>query len=101
MSVTRMWKVPGSRGEEQRMSFTPSSFYDFSNEMEGVRKLTILNADVTGTHDYSLVIIERNTARECLKELRGQISDGAFENYKTGRSVEIHIQNYSLASERS
>lgn len=51
--------------------------------------LTVLNADATGTNDYSLVIITRGTAEECDKEFFGQLSDGVFENSRTGRIEEI------------
>lgn len=42
------------------------------------------NSDKTGTNDYSLVRITRDSAEECLQEMRGQISDGIFENSRTG-----------------
>jgi hypothetical protein len=54
-----------------------------------VRIIEVENADKTGTNDFSLVRITRNTAKECGEELEGQLTDGIFENYRTGRIEEI------------
>lgn len=89
MSVTRAWKVYGQSGHRQGASFTPSVSWDFSSEKEGTRLLTVLNSDVTGTNDYSIIMITRNTAEECKSEFKGQVSDGYFENYRTGKKEEI------------
>lgn len=88
MSVTRTWKVYGSEGHRQRESFCDSQKYDFS-ENGKVRILEILNSDQTGTNDYSIVRITRQTAEECQEELDGQLSDGIFENSKFGKIEEI------------
>ena len=88
-SVTRTWKVYGAYGHRQRESFNKSIKYDWSNERDGKRILEVYNYDTTGTHDYSVVRITRNTYDECEEELRGQISDGCFENSRTGKVVEI------------
>lgn len=45
--------------------------------------------DKTGTHEYVIVRITRNTARECEEELEGQLSDGLFENSRTGMIEEV------------
>ena len=42
--------------------------------------LTILNSDITGTNDYSIVIITRDNEALCDREMDGQWSDGIFEN---------------------
>ena len=72
--VTRTWKVYGTEGHRQRESFFPSYQYDFSK---------------TGTHDYSIVRITRDTAKLCAAELNGQISDGIFENSRVGQILEV------------
>lgn len=51
--------------------------------------MEILNSDQTGTNDYSIVRITRQTAEECQEELDGQLSDGIFENSKFGKIEEI------------
>ena len=88
MAVTRTWKVYGADGHRQRESFCDSKKYDFS-ENEKVRILEILNSDQTGTNDYSIVRITRETAEECQEELDGQLSDGVFENSRFGEIEEI------------
>lgn len=88
MAVTRTWKVYGAEGHRQRESFCDSQKYDFS-ENGNVRILEILNSDQTGTNDYSIVRITRETAEECQEELDGQLSDGIFENSRFGKIEEI------------
>ncbi len=88
MKVTRQWKVYGLEGHRQRESFFPSRKYDFTNGNK-YRMIEILNSDSTGTNDYSIVKITRNTKQECYEELEGQLSDGVFENSRTGIVEEI------------
>ena len=85
---TRAWKVYGFGGHRQRESFNESYVYDFTRNGD-VRIIAVQNSDKTGTNDYSLVIITRGTAEECERELRGQISDGIFENCKVGAVEEV------------
>lgn len=84
---TKSWKVYGADGHRQRESFGPSVRYDFSDS-NGIRLIDVLNADETGTNEYSIVTITRNTEQECDQEFAGQISDGIFENSKVGK-VEV------------
>lgn len=86
--ITRSWKVHGFDGHRQRHSFEPSYVWDFSKG-DDVRIIEVLNSDKTGTNDYSLVRITRNTAEECGNEIWGQINDGIFENYRTGEFEEV------------
>lgn len=87
-TVTRTWKIYGANGHRQAESFNTSHCYDFSvGDM--IRIISTLNADKTGTNEYSVVRITRNTAEECRRELDGQISDGIFENYNVGKVEEI------------
>lgn len=88
MAVTRSWKVYGAEGHRQRESFNESCVYDFT-EGEDVRKIEVENSDKTGTNNYSIVRITRNTAEQCEEELESQISDGIFENSRVGEVVEI------------
>ena len=86
--VTRAWKVYGAEGHRQRESFCSSYKYDGSNG-DNVRIVEVENSDKTGTNEYSIVRITRNTAEECLQELEGQLSDGIFENSRVGVIEEI------------
>ena len=88
MAVKRKWKVYGTEGHRQKHSFCESYTYDFSNDKVGVRVISVLNSDKTGTNDYSMVEITRNTFDECEAELWGQITDGIFENCRVGSVVE-------------
>ena len=87
--VTRSWKIHGREGHRQRESFRPSCDYDFSSAEEGVRKISVSASDRTGTNDFVIVTITRQTWEECEKELDGQLSDGIFENSRIGRIEEI------------
>lgn len=86
--VTMSWKVYGIAGHRQRESFSASYRYDFSDE-NGTRIIEVQNSDKTGTNEYSVLTITRDTKEECLEELDGQLSDGIFENSRTGRIEEI------------
>lgn len=86
--ITRTWKVYGADGHRQKESFNRSSRHDFSGE-HGTRIIEIRNADVTGTNEYSILRITRDTAEECQQEMEGQISDGIFENVRVGIIEEV------------
>lgn len=88
MTVTKTWKVYGMEGHRQKESFNKSYKYDFS-EGEKIRIIEVLNSDKTGTNDYSIIKITRNTMEECEEELEGQINDGIFENSRIGKIEEI------------
>ena len=86
--VTRAWKVYGADGHRQRESFFASYAWDCS-EGDYVKFVAVDNSDKTGTNDYSIIRITRNTAKECEATLSGQLSYGAFENSRYGEVVEI------------
>lgn len=88
-SCTRAWRVYGREGHRQRESFSESYTYDFSDEHDGTRIITVLNADKTGTNEYTIIKITCNTRGECASELDGQLSDGIFENSWVGKVEEI------------
>lgn len=89
--ITRSWKVYGKEGHRQKESFSKSYRYDFSDEKYGTHIIEVLNSDRTGTNEYSIVTITRNTAEECEEELDDQLSDGIFENISYGSVVEIPV----------
>ena len=86
--ITRTWKVNGVLGDRQRESVNKAYKWDFS-EGDNVRIIEDDKSDKTGTNDYSIVRITRNTAEECEAELNGQITDGIFENSTVGFIEEI------------
>lgn len=85
---TRTWKVYGQDGHRQRISFQPSFCWDFSKD-DDVRIIDVECADKTGTNDFVIVRITRNTADECEREFFGQLSDGLFENSRYGKIEEL------------
>lgn len=89
-TVKRTWMVYGKDGHRQRESFRPSHHHDFSVG-NIIRRINVMNADITGHYEYTVVEIERNTAEECERELMGQISDGIFENSAVGRIEEVIV----------
>lgn len=87
--VTRAWRVYGADGHRQRESFGASWGFK-ERKGEPPRRVKVFNSDVTGTNDYSLIVITSSTAAECERRLQGQISDGVFENSRTGRVEEVN-----------
>ena len=85
---TRTWIVYGADGHRQAASFGESVRWVWTKG-NNIRIFECLNYDITGSHDFSIVHITRNTAEECEEEFWGQISDGYFENDRVGRIVEI------------
>ncbi len=88
MAITRSWKVYGMDGHRQRESFFDSYIYNWTKGND-IRVIAVDNCDRTGTNEYSVVHITRNTGEECEEELLAQISDGIFENSRVGDYIEI------------
>ena len=88
---TKVWMVYGAPGHRQKASFGESVQWDWSSEQLGTRRFLALNADKTGTNDYTIVSITRNNAQECVREMDGQVSDGYFEDNRVGDVVELDI----------
>ena len=81
VSVT--FKVYGLPKHRQRESFYPSERQDFS-AADNVRVLDIFNSDRTGTNEYNVLRITRETREECFEEFEAQVSDGLYENSNWG-----------------
>lgn len=81
--VSVNFKVYGVPKHSQRESFAPSERHDFSTA-DNVRILETFNSDKTGTNDYNILRITRETREECFDELEGQLSDGLYENSEWG-----------------
>ena len=88
--VTKTWKVYGAAGHRQRESFFPSVSCNFSTEEEP-RLVTVLNADSTWTNEYTEIVITCSNTVLAEAELAGQITDGVFENSRTGEIVEVVV----------
>lgn len=88
MTFTKAWKIYGKEGHRQRESFSSSYKYDFSKEGR-TRVLEVFNSDKTGTNEYTILRVTRDTKEECDEEMQGQIFDGIFENSNVGEIKEI------------
>ena len=93
MKCTITYRVYGADGHEQKESFRKSYTYNFSNEADGTRIIEVRNYGKTKTHDYSEVVITRNTKGECADEISGQITDGIFENVNVGRVEIVSVED--------
>lgn len=89
MEITKAWKIYGAAGHRMKESFNRSYVYDFSNDADGIRIIEVENSDKTGTNEYIIIRITRNSGNECIRELNGQLSDGIFENCRVGEIEEI------------
>ena len=81
--VSVNFKGYGIPNHRQRESFYPAVRHDFSTA-DNVRILEIFNSDRTGTNDYNILRITRETREECVVELKAQLSDGLYENSNWG-----------------
>lgn len=86
--ITKRYKIYGLTGHRQRESFTPSHSFQVVRNNE-IIKIDVLNSDKTGTNEYTALIITASTPELCEEELNGQLSDGIFENSRTGNIVEF------------
>lgn len=92
VTYTLTWEVYGYEGHRQRESFNKSYEYDFSCKQDGIRNIAVSNSDVTGTNEYSIVRITRNTYFECINEFEAQLWDGIFENSRVGKRIMTEIE---------
>lgn len=86
--VTKFYKIYGKDGHRQKMSFGESMIYDFSKNGDK-RVVEILNSDVLGHNDFSILGITRNTIDEVKAELQSQLEDGLFECCSYGKVEEF------------
>lgn len=83
--MIRVFRVYGVDGHRQRESFSPSINFTTSNG----NKVWIRNSDLTGTNDYTEVVIQANTNERIIRVLKSQIDDGIFENSRVGKVIEV------------
>lgn len=79
-----LYVVFGADGHRQRESFNSSR--KFNTERAEVE---IFNSDRTGSNLYTLMQITAEDFEACREEFNGQLSDGVFENSRTGEIQEI------------
>lgn len=88
--MIKMYKVNGLAGHRQRESFSPSyKFTTFDNII-----ISVINSDITGTNNYSLVKLEGDNEIQLENEFEGQLSDGIFENSAYGITEEIKDEEF-------
>lgn len=83
----KIWKIYGVDGHRQSASFGRSSI---NGKTWGGIHLDVLNSDITGTNEYTILVVRAETENLCRAELYAQISDGIFENCRVGRIEEIN-----------
>ncbi len=83
-------KVYGAAGHRQAASFGKSTFHP---NIGGVA-IEFRCADVTGTNEYVELVVYCNNLVYCMRHCFAQISDGIFENCRTGR-ISVKSFNYS------
>ena len=74
------WNVYGADGHRQRESFANSFSFNTMNDA----RIFIENYDMTGTHEYTKVIVLAKNEKLCNEEFEAQLTDGIFENCRTG-----------------
>lgn len=94
MRHIKVWRVYGRPGHRQRESFAASALYT-NGCSDSI--ISVYNYDRTGTHEYTLIGIAAPTASDCNMELDGQLSDGIFENSRTGRVVSVYDSETPVA----
>lgn len=84
-AITKRFRIYGYDGHRQRVSFSPSARYDWS-ENGKIRIVEMINSDKTGTNEYTELVI---TAEIPYCELEAQLFDGLFEDSRFGKITEI------------
>ena len=84
-----MYHVYGEYGHRQRESFSES--YELLNEKNNTM-ICVHNSDMTGTNDYTEIEIIAKSEKECDEILDAQLTDGIFENYRTGKVIAIRTE---------
>ena len=89
----KVYHVYGEYGHRQRESFSES--YELLNEKNNTI-ICVHNSDITGTNDYTEIEIIAKSEKECDEILDVQLTDGIFENSKTGKVVAIRDESVQL-----
>ena len=79
----------------EKIPLTESTDYDFSNDTDGIRLISLYNTDRTGIPGCSIAVITRESVEDCFSEFDGQLSDGIWENeVKNPRYVMLGINQH-------
>ena len=89
----KVYHVYGEYGHRQRESFGES--YELLHD-ESKTMICVRNSDITGTNDYTEIEIIAKNEKECDEILDAQLSDGIFENSKTGKVIEIRAESVRI-----
>ena len=89
----KVFHVYGVYGHRQRESFYDS--YELLNEYNNTM-ICVNNSDMTGTNDYTEIVIIAKSEKECDKILDVQLTDGIFENSRTGKVIAIRTESVRI-----
>ena len=89
----KVYHVYGEYGHRQRESFYES--YELLNEYNDTMIL-VNNSDMTGTNDYTEIVIIAKSEKECDEILDVQLTDGIFENSKTGKVTAVKTESVRI-----
>ena len=89
----KVYHVYGEYGHRQRESFCES--YELLDE-KNETMIFVHNSDITGTNDYTEIEIIAKNEKECDEILDVQLTDGIFENSRTGKVVAIRDESVQL-----
>lgn len=84
--TTKIYKVYGLEGHRQRASFAPSGII---HPLDTTATIAEINSGITGTNEYTVLLIQAESLEEYISRLEGQLSDGIFENCRVGRVEEV------------
>jgi hypothetical protein len=89
--MIKMYKVYGEEINNQRESFSPSY------KVATLKNITIsvINSDITGTNNYSILKLEGENERKLEDEFEAQLSDGVFENSPYSITEEIKGEEFN------
>ena len=89
----KVYHVYGEYGHRQRESFSES--YELLNENDN-SIICVHNSDTTGTNYYTEIEIIAKSRKECDEILDAQLTDGIFENSKTGEVVAVRDEQVTI-----
>ena len=58
--------------------------------------ICVNNSDMTGTNDYTEIVIIAKSEKECDEILDVQLTDGIFENSRTGKVITIRTESVRI-----
>lgn len=83
--MTRIWKISVACDQQEKVASQPSATWHCWSGAD----CELLCADRIGATDYVLLSVSADSAEACENELWGQVSDGAFENYRVSSVEEV------------